>query len=229
MATSSPSSEVLGAISPENPQEFDDPSRLPEGSFDGALRRVQRLAEAYLTSLRRRHPGATPAEILHVVNQQFLLAMALGGAGTGLASLRARKTLPLLGLSAAHMGASGTIAAFYLFVRANLYGLGPAETRNLIATCSFGENPGGILEQQAAGTWWRSALAYLPASQVHFVKGVSDRALRRPARKGRLSPSAKALPAGIGTTVGLSSGRVLGNRVIDAASMRMGPAPLAFD
>lgn len=206
-----------------------DPLRLPETIVDGGSGAVYAVAAAYVALLRRRHPGASPAQILHVMDKQFLMVAALGGTGTGIATGRVRTAGPLLGLSAAHVGLTASFAAVYLFGRAQIYALGVEEARRLVVSCTFGSGSHGILEQQFAGTWWRSATAYLPVSQVRLYQRVANRSLQRVARKRSISRSAKLLPTGIGSAIGFGAGRIFANRVIDAATSQLGRPPLTFE
>lgn len=206
----------------------DAPAALPDLEVRGALTLPSRLAGRYVMTLRRRHPGATPGQIIHVLEKQFLLAMSVGTAGTGVAGLRARRLPPLLGLSAAHLGAAGALATFYLLCLSHVYALGDVATRALIGSCAVGGDRGGILEQQFAGTWWRSAAAFLPVSQARYLNNIAARSLRRAAAKGGVSRMAPALPAGIGLGVGFTGGRIAANRVVSAAAAHLGVPPSAF-
>ena len=172
------------------------------------------LAYRYVSALRRQHPGATPRQLQHVLEKRYLLAMSLGGTGTGLLALGRSRTASLLGVSATHLGVSATISAFHLLTLAAVYGLSPAHAQDLLQRCSFGEISGDIVEQQlgVGDSWWSTALAYLPASQVRFVDRLAE----------------TALPAGIATTLGFSGGRILGHRVIRAAVSFLGAPPNHF-
>lgn len=195
-----------------------------------AIRVPLSLAYRYVGVLRRQHPGATPRQVLHVLEKRYLLAMSLGGTGTGLLSLGRTRTTSLLGISAAHLGVSAAVSAFHLLTVAAVYGVSPAHAQDLLQRCSFGEISGDIVDQQleVGDSWWSTALAYLPASQVRFVDRLADRQLRRAAMRGGVSRSATALPAGIATTLGFSGGRILGHRVIRAAASFLGAPPNHF-
>lgn len=196
-----------------------------------ALRLPTAAARTYVAALRRRHPGASPAQLLYVMERQYLLVMSAGGSSTGLLSLRRTGIASLLGLSAAHLGASGAVSVVYLLAMAEIYGLPPSASQVLVTRCTFGKNPGGILDQQLGlgPKWWNTALAYLPASQVRFTAGVAERSLERAARRGGVVAASRALPAGIGTAVGAVAGRALANRIIDAATELLGSPPRHFD
>ncbi len=197
-----------------------DPA-LPLGVASG-------LARRYVSALRRRHPGAVPRQLLHVLEKQYLLTMSVGATATGLLTPRTGTLPRMIGLSAAHLGTSGAVSTLYLLCLAEVYGLGPAQSAQLVRSCALGRVDGGILEQQFTGTWWRSALAYLPASQVRFTQRIASRSLARAAKRGGVSSAASALPAGIGGTLGFTSGRILGNRVVDAATALLGDPPHKF-
>lgn len=208
--------------------ESDLPVALPDLEVRGPLALPARLAGRYVDVLRRRHPGASPAQIMHVLEKQFLLAMSVGTAGTGVASLRATRAPHLVGLSAAHLGGAGTLSTFYLLCLSHVYSLNDAASKVLVSSCAFGDVGGGIIEQQFAGTWWRSAVAYLPVSQVRFLNQIAQRSLAKARRKGGVSPAASALPAGIGLGTGFTGGRVAANRVVSAAAEHLGLPPSSF-
>lgn len=206
----------------------DLPAALPDLEVRGPLSVPARLAGRYVAALRQRHPGASPAQLLHVLEKQFLLTMSVATAGTGVASLRLTGIRRLLGLSAAHLGAAGTVSIFYLLCLARVYSLSDTAARALVSACVFGTNGGGIIEQQFAGTWWRSALAHLPAAQVRTLNRISERSLARARRKSGVSAAASALPAGIGFGAGFSGGRIAANRVVCAAAQHLGRPPATF-
>lgn len=201
-----------------------------------ALKLPAALARQYVTAVRRRHPGASPREVLYVIEKQFLLALGVGGGGTGLLALRPRRMPGLLAVSAGHVGASGAISAFYLLAAAQVHGLSPAAWRGLLAQCSLGGNPGGVLEQHLGldghlgleESWWSTALAYLPVSQVRLIDRVADRQLQRAAAKGAVSRGARVLPGAVATTLGVTSGRILASRVVSAARETLGDPPAHF-
>ena len=75
---------------------------------------------------------------------------------------------------------------------------------------------------------YTETLARVPVGHVRWTRQIADRSLARAARKHRVSPTAGALPFGIGATLGFASGRLLAQRVIDAAESHLGPPPEAF-
>lgn len=194
----------------------------------GLLGVPARVADSYVTALRRRHPQARPDQIVHLIQKQYLLAMGVGAAGTGLLSLRRLSAPWLVGISAGHLGACGSLSAFYLLCLARVYHLDASTTTHLLTSCTFGESEGGILEEHFAGRWWRTALAYLPTSQVRLAQGIGDRSLRRARRRGGVSSGAAALGPSIGAGLGFTSGRILGHRVIEAAHALLGTPPHRF-
>lgn len=198
------------------------PSELTAPKTSQAWATGQKWAASYVNVLLRRHPSASPGQILHVINQQYRLAMATAGTGAGLSALGKKRLPALLGLSAAHLGVGGAITMMYIFALAHVYGLDSSSTRALLQQVAPADGP---LEQQLDRAWWRNALAFLPVSQVRFVDGVAKRSLAKAARKGGVSPAAKVLPGGIGAGLGIAGGRMFARQVINSAHDLLGDPP----
>lgn len=179
---------------------------------------------------RWQHPGATPEQVVYVLQRQYLTAMTVGTAATGLLALRPMRTTGALGLSAGHLGASGALAGVYLSALAHVYGLDAEHTRGLLAHCVTAEHT-GVLEQQLGlgrSSWWATATAALPVSQVQFVDRLAARQLHKTAAKRGVVSAAALLPGTIGVSIGASAGRIWARHVIDSAAELLGAPPQEF-
>lgn len=165
---------------------------------------------------------------MYVLERRYLMGMSVGAGVTGALSSIPRGTIGSIGLSGAHAGMWASLSAFHLLTLAHVYQLDPAMTKRLVSTCWVGSDQGDIIQQQFANTWWRSTLAYLPVSQIRSVQGIANNQIERLARKRGVVAVSKLLPGGLGVSMGVTSGRVLGNRVIDAAHGLLGDPPTSF-
>lgn len=189
-------------------------------------------AHAYVDSLRRKHPTASPAQLLYLLDKKFLLTLGLTGSGTGLTAVTPMRFSSALGLSAGHASAAVSAASLYLLAVAYVHGIDEEEqVVALIRHCSWGTPGGSVVEQQlgiGASTWAATALTRLPVSQVRWAHQIADRQLRRAAKRGGVSSAARLLPFGIGSVFGFISGRMWARGVIDAARQHLGPVPTTF-
>lgn len=198
----------------ETPQELGGPWKVAYAA-----------ANRYVGVAKRQFPHATPRQLVHVLDQRYLMGMGLGAGLTGALSSLPRNAITSLCLSGAHVGMWTSLTTLHLLSLAHVYELAPEETKRLVTSCWGGINHGGILTQQFSRSWWPSTLAYLPVSQVRSVQEVTHNQLKKLARKRGVMGLSKALPPGLGVGLGFSSGRILGHRVLAAARQFLGDPP----
>src|SRR5690606_33516331 len=144
---------------------------------------VQRpVALAYVRSLRRRHPDATPEELIKIIRRHYLTLTTSGGAAVG-----ATAAVPGLGTTAA-LGVAGAETAGFLegtalFAQAiaEIHGLPVADAKranalvlglmlgkdgkNLIQ--KFGKQNGGV--ESMFGSWGATVTKQLPTPLVDLL------------------------------------------------------------
>jgi len=221
----------------------------PEGSPEHpvmvrALDRVlaiQRPAVvAHLRSVRMRHPEATPAQIVKILERRYLATVATTGAAVGatavIPAVTTGVTLALSGVETV-----GFVEATTLFAQslAEVHGIrvdDPDRARALVLTLMLGAEGVDLLTQlarQASGTgagrsayWGELITKTLPRTAIGpLVDRLKTAFVRRFAVAGGTSFIGKALPFGVGAVVGGAGNGILGRRVVVSARRAFGVPP----
>lgn len=206
---------------------------------------VQRPAVvAYVRGIRRRYPGATPEQLVKVLERRYLAAITAGGAAVGATAMvpavGTGVTLALSGVETA--GFLETTALFAQSV-AEVHGLSiedPTRARALVMSLMLGRTGSDLVKQftgQAMGHpvperkafWGEMVSASIP--QV-MMGPVADELKKRFLRKFAVSHGAsligKAAPFGIGAAIGGVGNNIAGRQVVSAARTAFGPTPLVL-
>ncbi|WP_187289796.1 hypothetical protein [Curtobacterium sp. B8] len=204
---------------------------------------VQRpVVVAHVNRLRRRHPDASPADIIQILERQYLTAVTSGGAAVG-----ASAVIPGVGMAAA-LGLSGAETVGFLETTAlfaqsvtEVHGIAlddPERARTLVMALILG-TPGTQLIKQLAGQaaggqartafWGEMVTASLPKQVVSGIGGqVRDQFVRRFAARQGTTIVGRALPFGIGAAVGGIGNHALGRKVVQASRTGFGVPPASF-
>lgn len=224
----------------------------PEGSAEHprAIRALDRILAvqrpvviAHLRSIRLRHPDATGAHIVRMLERRYLAAVTTGGAAVG-----ATAVVPGIGtgVTLALSGAEtvGFLEATALFAQslAELHGIrvdDPDRARALVLTLMLGKEGVdlvGQLAKQAAGKgvsrdryWGDLVTKSLPRAAVGpLVDRLKSMFVKQFAGKGGASIVGKALPFGVGAVIGGAGNNILGRRVVVGSRRAFGEAPFHF-
>uniref|UniRef100_A0A942T1H6 Di-and tripeptidase n=1 Tax=Neobacillus citreus TaxID=2833578 RepID=A0A942T1H6_9BACI len=204
---------------------------------------VQRpVVVAHVNGIRRRHPEASPAEVIQLLERQYLTAVTTGGAAVG-----ASAVIPGVGMAAA-LGLSGAETVGFLETTAlfaqsvtEVHGIAlddPERARTLVMAMILGA-PGTQLINQLAGQaaggqaraafWGEMVTSSLPKQVVNGIGGqVRDQFVKRFAARQGGTIVGRALPFGIGAAVGGLGNHALGRKVIQASRTGFGPPPAHF-
>ncbi|WXF92716.1 hypothetical protein WDV91_09155 [Curtobacterium flaccumfaciens pv. flaccumfaciens] len=204
---------------------------------------VQRPAVvAHVKAIRRRKPDATPAEVIQILERQYLTAVTTGGAAVG-----ASAVIPGVGMVAA-LGLSGAETIGFLETTAlfaqsvtEVHGIAlddPERARTLVMAMILGA-PGTQLIKQLGGQiaggqvrtafWGEMVTSSLPKQMVNGIGGqVRDQFIKRFAIRQGGSVLGRALPFGIGAAVGGLGNHALGRKVIQASRTGFGMPPAQF-
>ncbi|MDF2916891.1 MAG: hypothetical protein K0S70_1108, partial [Microbacterium sp.] len=198
---------------------------------------------AHLRGIRQRHPGATTAQVVQMLERRYLTAVTTGGAAVGatavIPGIGTATTLALSGVETA-----GFLEATALFAQslAELHGIpvdNPDRARALVLALMLGREGADLVGQfarQASGKgaprssyWGELVTSSLPRTAVGPVLDRLKHAfLRRFAAAGGASVVGKALPFGIGAAIGGTGNHILGRRVISGAHRAFGVVPSVF-
>lgn len=219
---------------------------LPTGfvtGFDRVLSIHRPVVLAHIRSLRRRHPDASPEQIVRILEKRYVAAVTAGGAAVGatavIPGVSTAVTLALSGVETA--GFLETTALFTQSV-SEVHGIAvedPDRARALVMTMMLGREGSDLVRQLASQvtgsgtartTYWGELITNsLPRA---ILGPLTDRLksafLRQFAARGGASLLGKALPFGIGAVIGGAGNHILGNKVMHAARLAFGPAPSGF-
>ncbi|GAA3761891.1 hypothetical protein GCM10022240_13110 [Microbacterium kribbense] len=221
----------------------------PEGSAEHpriirALDRVlavQRPAViAHLRSIRLRHPEATPAALVRILERRYLAAVATSGAAVGATAVVPGITTGVtLALSGVETIAFVEATALFAQSMAEVHGIrvdDPDRARALVLTLMLGKEGVDLVAQlarqasgkgPARGTYWGELItSSLPrAAMGPLVDRLKSMFLHRFATAGGASVLGKALPFGVGAAVGGVGNGILGRRVVIGARRGFGVPP----
>lgn len=213
------------------------------GGFDRLLSVQRPIVLADIRRIRRRHPAASPSDVIAILERHYLSAVVGGGAAVG-----ASAVVPGIGtgVSLALSGAetAGFLEASALFAQAvtEVHGIAvtePVRARALVMTMMLGGSGTKLVRQfaaHAAGTgpsvmsqWGPMVASSLPRAAVSKLTGNLRRMfIKRFAVGQGAGVVGRVLPFGVGAAIGGFGNRVMGKRVINAARHAFGPAPDVF-
>lgn len=228
-----------GGLPPEGSAEHPRTVR----ALDRVLQVQRPVVVAHLRSIRLRHPDATTAQIVRMLERRYLAAVTTGGAAVG-----ATAVVPGIGtgitLALSGVETLGFLDATALFAQslAELHGIrvdNPDRARALVLTLMLGQEGVDLVAQltrQAAGkgatrsTYWGELITKsLPRAAVGpLVDRLKTTFVHQFAAKGGASVIGKALPFGIGAAVGGTGNHILGRRVIVGSRRAFGVAPVDY-
>lgn len=205
---------------------------------------IQRpLVLAHIRSIRLRHPQATPAEIIHILEKRYLSAVTTGGAAVG-----ATAVIPGIGtgvtLALSGVETVGFVESTALFAQsvAEVHGIAisnPDRARALVMTLMLGKEGVALVGQlagQATGRggsrsayWGELVTKSLPRAAVGpMVDRLKSMFLKQFAAKGGASFLGKAMPFGVGAVIGGTGNHILGRRVLTTSHHAFGAPPLTL-
>jgi hypothetical protein len=213
-----------------------DLSEVLRSALDKAIGLQQSLVAGYVARLRRARPGANPAEIVAVLEKQYLRAATGTGATVGgVAAAPGVGTVLALALSGGETAVFLEATALFALAVAEVHGIRIDEVerrRTLVLAVVLGDR-GAILVQKMASRsdqHWADRLPDLiPMSSITAINNTLGRWFRR-----RYGPKLGALaigrvaPFGIGVAIGAAGNRALGHQVVDTSRRVFGPAPSSW-
>jgi len=213
----------------------DSVERALDGTLDKALAVQRPAVRAYLDLVRSRHPDATPAEVVEVLERHYLAAVvAIGGASGAAAAVPGAGTAASLATGVAEIGAFVTATSTFVLALAELHSIplsDPEIRRALVVAVLLGESGAAAVGVTEAETrHWAQALGRSMAKER--LTGINGRLghlflTRFGARQGALL-FGRALPLGIGAGVGAVGNAALARSAVAAARRAFGPAPARF-
>lgn len=191
---------------------------------------------AHVDRLRRRNPYASPAQIITLLEKQYLLAVSTSGGAVGAAAaMPAVGTSVGVALTTTEVGTFFAASSAFALAVADVHGIGVEETarrRTLLMATVLGEQGSRTVGDTAglsAGGWARTLLVNMPTQTIKRVNSALTRRLvRRQAGKQGALALGRLAPFGIGAVVGATGARAMGKTVIHGAQKAFGPPPATF-
>ena len=210
-------------------------------ALDRVLSIQRPVVLAHLRSIRLRHPDASPADIIRILERRYLAAVTTGGAAVG-----ATAVVPGIGtgvtLALSGVETVAFLEATTLFAQSvtEVHGIpvsDPDRARALVLTLMLGKEGVDLVAQlagQAAGRgpsrsgyWGELITKSLPRAAVGpLVDRLKSTFIRQFAARGGASWIGKALPFGIGAAIGGAGNNILGRRVLVGSRRAFGVPPL---
>ena len=207
-----------------------------DGLLDKAVAMPSTAIHAHVDRLRRRNPYASPAQIIALLEKQYLLTISASGGAVGAAA-----AAPAVGTGVGIALTTGEVATFFAassafaLAVADVHGIGIEETerrRTLLLATVLGDQGAKTVGLEAGidpRAWARTMLLRAPSNTIKRVNAaLTRRILRRQAgRQGALA-FGRLAPFGIGAVIGATGARAMGKTVITGAQRAFGPPPLHF-
>lgn len=198
---------------------------------------------AHVRSIRRQHPTATPARIVHLMERRYLAAVTSGGAAVG-----ASAVIPGIGvgvsLALSGVETAGFLGASALFAQSitEVHGIAatdPERARTLVMALMLGTAGSDLVRQlaaQAGGNgqnrnnfWGELVTKNIPKAALGQISDRMKHAfVRRFAAAQGASIIGRAIPFGVGAVIGGTGNHILGRRVISSSRQAFGAAPAVF-
>ncbi|WP_109210757.1 MULTISPECIES: hypothetical protein [Microbacterium] len=212
-------------------------------ALDRVLAIQRPVVLAHLRSIRLRHPDASPADIVRILERRYLAAVTTGGAAVG-----ATAVVPGIGtgvtLALSGVETVAFLEATTLFAQSvtEVHGIpvsDPDRARALVLTLMLGKEGVDLVAQlagQAAGRgpsrssyWGELVTKSLPRAAVGpLVDRLKSTFIRQFAARGGASWIGKALPFGIGAAIGGAGNNILGRRVLVGSRRAFGAPPVVL-
>ena len=208
-----------------------------EGVLDTALDtalRVQRpVIVAYLNRVRARRGDAGPGEVVRMLERRYRTAVtAVGAASGGVAAVPGAGTGVSLASSALQISAFVEVTALFALAMAEVLGLhtsDPQVRRALVLAILVGDagvEMAEIAGADAASGWGRVLAQHAPDETVRRVnKTLGKHVVSRFGPRQQALALGRALPFGVGASIGAVGNAVLARGVIVSARRVFGAPP----
>jgi hypothetical protein len=233
--------EVATVPPPLRESEASEAPHLSKGSpldvlLDKAVTIPSSSIHAHVATLRRRNPYASPAQIIGLLEKEYLLVVSAAGGAVGAAAAAPfGGTGTAIGLTAGDVATFFAASSAFALAVADVHGIeveDAARRRALLLTTVLGEEGAKELAEAieiGSATAATTLLTRLPTSTINAVNGtLTRRVVRRQAARRTTLLMGRLVPFGIGAWIGFRGARSLGHTVIDGARAAFGPPPAVF-
>lgn len=214
----------------------------PAGVLSKALSVQRPVVLAYVRSVRRRNPEATPDELITIIAKHYLLVSTGTGAAVGAtAVIPGLGTAAALGVAAAETGGFLELSALFAQSMAEVHGIAVSDQKRanaLVMGLMLGKSGKDLVKRFAGqssggekltGNWGSLVAGSLPAGVVdQLTRRMRKMIIKRYAARSAASTFGRILPFGIGAVIGGAVNHKLAKNVVENAANAFGPAPAQF-
>jgi hypothetical protein len=205
-------------------------------ALEKAIALAQSPVAGYVDRLRRARPLASPAEIIAVLEKQYLATVTGTGAAVGGAAVAPGiGTVAALALTGGETAVFLETTALFALAVAEVHGVRVEEVerrRTLVLAVALGDNGAMLVEKMAGrgGQQWGALLPdAIPMSSITAINKTLGRwFFTRYGRKQGVLALGRIAPFGIGVAIGAVGNRAFGRVVVDTSRRVFGPPPERF-
>jgi len=210
--------------------------RVVQAALEKAVTIPSATIHAHVESVRRKNPEAGPAEVVRLLEKEYLLVVAGAGGAVGAAA-----AAPIVGTGLATALTLSDVATFFgassafSLAVASVHGIEVADTERrkaLLLATLLGDSGAKVVGDATEITTLRVGRLLLTRMPMGTVKKVNNQLTRKLVRTQAARFGGVALgrlaPYGIGAAIGVAGGRALGQSVVKGARLAFGPPPTTF-
>ncbi|QAY71712.1 hypothetical protein ET471_02940 [Xylanimonas protaetiae] len=222
----------------------DDPSRweaykpasLLDAFVDKAVTVPSSTIRRHVDTVRRRNPEASPAQVIQLLEKEYLRVVAAAGGAVGAAAaIPAVGTGTGVALTTADVATFFAASAAFSLAVAEVHGVRSEDVprrRALLLASVLGAKGAKDVESAVGGSstaWGKVLLTTMPQGSVRRVnKALTSTFLKKQLAKHGTLALGRLVPFGIGAAVGLAGGRALGHGVVAQSRRAFGAPPARF-
>lgn len=212
------------------------PASLLDSLVDKAVTIPSSAIKRHVDQVRRRNPEASPAEIIKLLEKEYLRVVAAAGGAVGAtAAIPAVGTGTGVALTTADVATFFAASAAFSLAVADVHGIESddvARRRALLLASVLGTKGARDVESAVGGSataWGKVLLTTMPQGSVRRVnKALASTFLKKQLVKHGGLALGRLVPFGVGAVVGLAGGRALGHGVVGQSRRAFGPPPSRF-
>ena len=212
----------------------------PQSPLDHLVGRAVTIPSAtihkHVDKVRARNPGASPAEVIKLLEKEYLRVIQTTGSAVGAAA-----AIPAVGTAASVALSTSDVATFFAssaafsLAVADVHGIEVEDVprrRALLLATVLGDKGAQDVENAIGGSgvaWGKVLLTSMPRTTLHRVnKALTHRFIQKQIAKQGSLMLGRILPFGVGAVVGWVGARALGHTVIAQSRIAFGTPPERF-
>lgn len=233
-----PQRDVVVPPASNTPEDWSDYKQTPmlDSLLDKAVTIPSTRIHRHVDKLRRRNPNASPAQIIGMLEKEYLaVAATTGGAVGAVAAAPAVGTTAAAALTTADIATFFATSSAFALAVADVHGIDVQDVprrRALLLATVLGDKGAKDVETAIGGSgvaWGKVLLTSMPQGTLKRVnKTLAHRFLRRQVTKMGTLALGRLMPFGVGAAIGVAGGRALGHGVVAQSRKAFGPPPAHF-